>query len=39
MGEGIAVVKINNFRDMYIAELQELVSVAKPEVKPDALAG
>jgi ferritin-like metal-binding protein YciE len=27
MSEGIAVVKINNFRDMYIAELQELVSV------------
>ena len=27
MGEGMAVMKINNFRDMYIAELQELVSV------------
>jgi hypothetical protein len=39
MGEAIAVVKINNFRDMYIAELQELVRVAKPEVNSDASAG
>jgi ferritin-like metal-binding protein YciE len=27
MSEGIALMKINRFRDMYVAELQELVSV------------
>jgi ferritin-like metal-binding protein YciE len=27
MSEGIALMKINHFRDMYVAELQELVSV------------
>jgi len=26
MSEGVVLMKINHFRDMYIAELQELVS-------------